>query len=236
MIEVLLANILVDNITLIESLQKLEEFVESKKPKLIVTPNPEMIVAAQDDPELMQILNHADLKLPDGISMVIVSKIKGKPLKSRVTGIDFFMEACKLAAIKGWKIYLLGSAPGVVEKAAVNLKYQFPNLQIAGTHNGYFKDDDEIVTRIKATRPDIIFAGLGAGKQEKWLAKNLKGLGTGVGVGIGGSFDVVAGIKKRAPKWIQALYIEWLYRLLTEPQRWKRQLALPKFLWLTLVK
>lgn len=241
-----LANILIDNITLKESLKKLEEFIASNKPHLIVTPNPEIIVRAQDDPELKQIINNADLRLPDGISMVVVSKILGKPLKERVTGIDFLLASCKLAAEKGWKIFLLGSAPGIAEKAGQNLIAKFPGLKIVGTHHGYFSDDSEIITKLKEAKPDIVFVGLGAGRQEKWLAKNIKGLacgelcragiGTRVGVGIGGSLDVIAGIKKRAPKWIQALYIEWLYRLFTEPQRWKRQLALPKFLWLTLIK
>lgn len=231
-----LANVLVDNVTLDESLVRLESFVSSKQSHLIVTPNPEMIVACQDDKELLNIINTADLRLPDGISMVVVSNILGKPLKERVTGIDFLIASCKLAAEKNWKIFLIGSTQEVIEKAAANLKIQFPKLNIVGIHNGYFKDGDnqekEILSRIQTLKPDLVFAGLGAGRQEKWLKRNLKG----VGIGVGGSFDVISGLKKRAPVWIQKLYIEWLYRLITEPQRWKRQLALPKFLYLTLIK
>ncbi|MFA4906364.1 MAG: WecB/TagA/CpsF family glycosyltransferase [Candidatus Margulisiibacteriota bacterium] len=233
-----LARVKVDNVTLSDALSRLEEFISEKTPHLIATPNPEMIVAAQEDEELFNILNNAHLRLPDGISMVVVSRILRTPLKERVTGIDFLLASVRLAAQKGWKIFLLGSAPGVAEAAAQNLIARYPDLLIAGTHDGYFKpsDDPQVVDKIKQAKPDILFAGLGAGRQEKWLAAHLIELRVPINVGVGGSFDVIAGKKQRAPGWIQDLYIEWLYRLLTEPQRWKRQLALPKFLYLTLVK
>lgn len=233
-----LAGVKVDNVTLAECLGKLEEFLAEKTPRLIVTPNPEMIVAAQEDEELFNILNNAHLRLPDGISMVVVSRILGKPLKERVTGIDFLLASVKLAAQKGWKIYLLGSAPGVAEQAAHALITRYPDILISGTHHGFFKsaDDPQIIAQIRKTQPDILYAGLGAGRQEKWLAAHLNELNIPVSMGVGGSFDVIAGKKQRAPGWVQALYIEWLYRLLTEPQRWRRQLALPKFLYLTLIK
>ena len=131
---------------------------------------------------------------------------------------------------------MLGSAPGVAGEAAANLIKKYPGLNIVGVEPGYFKDDQAAIKKIKYTRPDILFAGLGAGRQEKWLNKNLKELNVPVSLAIGGSLDVLSGRKERAPKWIQALYIEWLYRLFTEPDRWKRQLALPKFLYLTLIK
>ncbi|OGC03967.1 hypothetical protein A2276_05050 [candidate division WOR-1 bacterium RIFOXYA12_FULL_43_27] len=215
------AGIKVDNVTLAKAIKKLEEFVAAGTPHLIVTPNPEMIVGSQDDAMLKQILNNADLRLPDGISMVVVSRILGKPLKERVSGIDFLLEATK---DKKYKIFLLGSAEDVVKKAA-------EKLGAAGYHHGYFKEDQAVISEIKKVRPDILFAGLGGGRQEKWLAKYLKELNVPVCMGVGGSLDVVSGIKKRAPVWIQKLYIEWLYRLIMEPWRWKRQLALPKFLW-----
>lgn len=215
------AGIKVDNITLSEAVEKTGQFVSSLTPHLIVTPNPEMIVGSQDDAELRQILNNADLRLPDGISMVVVSRILGNPLKERVSGIDFLLEVTKN---KKYRIFLLGSTEETVKKAA-------ERLGAAGYHHGFFKDDQEVISAIKKVRPDILFAGLGAGKQEKWLSKHLKELNVPVCVGVGGSFDVIAGVKKRAPVWIQKLYIEWLYRLIMEPWRWKRQLALPKFLW-----
>lgn len=230
------SGIQVDNITLNEAVARVEMFIASGKPHLIVTPNPEMIVTAQDDVELREIVNNADLRLPDGISMVVVSRILGTPLQERVTGIDLMLKLIETSAWKGYSVFLLGSAPGVAEEAAIKLTAQYPNLKIVGTHHGYFSgDDSEVLKKIIAARPDILFAGLGAGRQEKWLNRHLSELKT-VGMGIGGSMDVISGRKKRAPKWVQATYIEWLYRLFTEPNRWKRQLALPKFLWLIFKK
>jgi len=167
------------------------------------------------------------LRLPDGISLVVVSKILGKPLKERVTGIDLMQEIIKVYGAEK-KIYLLGGKPEVVEAAAKMI----PN--VVGYHHGYFQDsdDNQVVQAIKVTKPDILFVGLGAGQQERWINRHLKDLNVPVSMVIGGSLDVLSGLKKRAPKWIQKLYIEWLYRLITEPSRWKRQLALPRFLWL----
>jgi N-acetylglucosaminyldiphosphoundecaprenol N-acetyl-beta-D-mannosaminyltransferase len=225
----------VDNITLNEALARIEMMIASGKPHLVITPNPEMIVAAQDDVELKETINKADLRLPDGISMVVVSRMLGTPLKERVSGIDLMIKLIEVSALKGYSIFLLGSAPGVAEEAAENLLNRYPGLKIAGTHDGYFRDDSEVIPKIVEAEPDLLFAGLGAGRQEKWLNHHLAELKT-VGMGIGGSLDVISGRKKRAPEWVQAMYIEWLYRLITEPQRWKRQLALPKFLYLTLIK
>jgi len=233
-----LAGVKVDNVTMDQALKKLEEFIAERWPHLIVTPNPEMIVAAQNDEELHNILDNAHLRLPDGISMVVVSNILRCPLKERIAGIDFLLRSVELSALKGYRIFILGGAPGVAEATAKVLKSKHPNLIIAGTQHGYFKNEDEqqIITQIREAYPDILFAGLGMGRQEKWLARNLADLNVPVSVGVGGSFDIISGIKKRAPKWFQDLYIEWFYRLITEPQRLKRQLALPKFLWLTLIK
>ncbi|MFA6549509.1 MAG: polysaccharide pyruvyl transferase CsaB [Candidatus Margulisiibacteriota bacterium] len=230
--EVDFSGIKVDNVTLTEAAQKAEEFIKSRQPHLIVTPNPEIIVTAQDDPDLKHIMNAADLRVPDGISMVVVSKILGRPLKERVSGIDLMLKLIKISAEKGYRIFLLGSAPGVAAEATKQLTNKHPSLQIVGTQDGYFKDDSEVTQKIKNAGPDILFVGLGGGKQEKWCARRLQELGTSACMTIGGSLDVISGRKQRAPKWIQALYIEWLYRLITEPNRWKRQLALPKFLWL----
>jgi len=221
------AGVQVDNITLKQAVEKVGEFLGSNQTHLIVTPNPEIIVACQKDQELKQIINNASLRLPDGISLVVVSKILGKPLKERVTGIDLMQEIIKVYGAEK-KIYLLGGKPEVVEAAAKMI----PN--VVGYHHGYFQDsdDNQVVQAIKVTKPDILFVGLGAGQQERWINRHLKDLNVPVSMVIGGSLDVLSGLKKRAPKWIQKLYIEWLYRLITEPSRWKRQLALPRFLWL----
>ncbi|MFA6431035.1 MAG: WecB/TagA/CpsF family glycosyltransferase [Candidatus Margulisiibacteriota bacterium] len=230
------AGIQVDNVTLEEAEEKAEAFIISRKPHIIVTPNPEIIVTSQEDHELRDIVNSADLRVPDGISMVVVSKILGKPLKERVSGIDLMLKLIEISAIRGYKIFLYGGSEGVAKKAALNLKAKYPALIIVGIENGFASDDSKVIEKIKKAKPDILFVGLGAGKQERWLNRHLKELDVPVGMVIGGSMDVISGLKKRAPVWMQKMKIEWLYRLVTEPSRWKRQLALPKFLYLTLFK
>ncbi len=225
------AGIKVDNVSLQESIDRVGEFLSSNQPHLIVTPNPEIIVTSQKDNELKDILNNADLRVPDGISMVVVSHLLGKPLKERVSGIDLMLQIIKTYGDK-YKIFLLGGAPGIAEAAADKLIQQQPRLNIVGTMDGFFGDDYAVIQKIESSRPDILFVGLGGGRQEKWLNRHLKELNVPVAMVMGGSLDVISGRKKRAPLIFQKLCIEWLYRLLSEPQRWKRQLALPKFLWL----
>lgn len=225
----------VDNVNQAEALEKAHQFLSSSQPHLIFTPNPEMIVASQKDQELRNILNGASLRVPDGISMVVVSKLLGTPLKERVSGIDLMLKITELSGREGLKLFLLGSAPGVAQKAAQVLTEKY-SARIVGTNDGYFGDDLGVINKIRASRADIIFVGLGAGRQERWLNRHLEELGVKIGMTIGGSLDVISGTKKRAPQWIRSLYLEWLYRLITEPDRWKRQLALPKFLWLMFFK
>jgi N-acetylglucosaminyldiphosphoundecaprenol N-acetyl-beta-D-mannosaminyltransferase len=231
-----LAGIKVDNVTLDEAVSRVEMLIASGKPHLVATPNPELIVAAQNDAALKEILNNAALRVPDGVSMVVVSRILGTPLRERVSGIDLLLRLAAVSAVKGYKLFLAGSAPGVAEEAAKKLIDRFLGLKIVGTYHGYFGgDDSELIKKVLHSEPDILFCGFGGGRQEKWLNHHLAELKV-VGMGVGGSFDVISGRKKRAPAWTQTLYIEWLYRLVTEPQRWRRQLALPQFLYLTLVK
>jgi N-acetylglucosaminyldiphosphoundecaprenol N-acetyl-beta-D-mannosaminyltransferase len=225
------AGIKIDNLSLSEAAARVEELLLSESSHLIVTPNPEIIVASQKDPDLKNIVNQASLRVPDGISMVVVSRILGKPLKERVAGIDLMLKILE-KQIKTLKVFLLGGEPGVAEGAAQKLAERFSTIQIVGAQNGYFQNNSEIVSKIKAAKPDILFVGLGAGRQEKWIYRHLAELQTKVCMAVGGSFDVISGRKKRAPKWMRTLYVEWLYRLVKEPKRLKRQLALPKFLWL----
>ena len=222
----------VDNVDLSEASSRAGEFVERRLPHLIVTPNPEMMVAAQKDSELKNILNSADLKVPDGAGLILASRMIGRSFKERVTGIDLMLKILELAERKGFSIYLLGSRPGVAEAAVEKLKIKYEKLKIVGFHHGYFTTEEEpdLIEKIRDLKPDILFAGLGAGRQEKWLAKYYKILNIPVVMGIGGSLDVIAGKIRRAPEWVQKWNLEWLYRLITEPRRWKRQLALFKFL------
>ena len=230
------AGVLVDNVSVDEALDRVKEMVCTKKSHLIVTPNPEIIVAAQKDDDLKNIINSADLRLPDGISLVVASKLMRRPLRERVTGIDFMLRVLSWAATKNKKIFLLGSQPDIVNEAAANLIKKFPGLNIVGMQHGYFKNDAAVITIVRNARPDFLFVGLGAGWQEKWLARHLSELEVPVAMVIGGSLDVLSGRKKRAPQLIQKLWLEWLYRLAKEPQRLKRQLALPRFLRLILFK
>ena len=228
------AGIAVDNVSLDEAAEIVRHFISEGKPRLVVTPNPEMIVASQADTDLKTIINGADLRVADGISMVVVSRILGHPLKERVSGIDLMLKLLEQGADYHYKVFLLGSAPGVAADAAIKIKQSYPGINVVGIRDGYFTEGDEsaLIGSIRQAAPDLIFVGLGAGRQEKWLNRHLHELGATVGMTIGGSLDVLSGRKKRAPRWTQALYIEWLYRLVTEPQRWQRQLALPKFLYL----
>lgn len=230
------SGIKVDNVSMAEAVGTVEGFLDTPGSHLIVTPNPEIIVASQKDSELKEIMNSASLRAPDGISMIVVSRILGTPLKERVAGIDLMLELIKLCGKYGKKIFLLGGEAGVAEEAAGKLAQKFPGINVVGVHNGYFNEASSVIKKIRDARPDILFVGLGAGRQEKWINHHLKGLNIRVAMVIGGSLDVLSGRKKRAPTWVQRLYIEWLYRLFTEPERWKRQLALPKFLYLTLLK
>jgi N-acetylglucosaminyldiphosphoundecaprenol N-acetyl-beta-D-mannosaminyltransferase len=199
--------------------------------KQVVTLNAEIIYQAGQQDELRRIINKADLVTADGIGTVWAARTLGCPQKERVSGIDLLMNICSRAAVRGWKVYLLGGAPGVALKAARNLERLYPGLTVCGCRDGYFpiQDEPDIIAAINAESPHILFAALGAPKQEYWLSRHREILKVPVCMGVGGSFDVIAGIKQRAPQLFIKLNLEWLYRLLTEPSRFKRQLALPAF-------
>lgn len=225
-----LLGIKINNVTVNSALLKIEDFIKSRKPHLIFTPNPEIITAAQKDKELAGIINSADLNIPDGIGIVAAAKLLGIHLKERVTGIDLMTKMLDLSKKNGYKVFLLGSKPGIAEEAANRLK----DVNIVGTHHGYFKDefDRNVIAKIRDSKPDILFCGLGSPRQEKWLFKYYKEIGAPVNMVIGGSLDVLSGRAKRAPDIAQKLGIEWLYRLIKEPSRIKRQLNLVRFGWL----
>ncbi|MDD4172100.1 MAG: WecB/TagA/CpsF family glycosyltransferase [Syntrophomonas sp.] len=233
------ANILgcqVDMVTAGDSLARIEELIHRGRPAQVITLNAEIIYQAQTNPELKDIINGADLVTPDGIGVVWGGRQLGYDIEERVTGIDLLLSLCQEAPARAWTVYFLGSAPGVAEKAAQQLCSDFPDLQVCGSHHGYFSEDDipALINEIKTVQPHILFVSLGAPKQEKWIKKYMEQLERPVCVGVGGSLDVIAGQKKRAPGWIIKLNLEWLYRLLAEPSRFRRQLVLPKFVALIL--
>ncbi len=225
----------IDNVDLAEALDRIGEFVARGEPGLVVTANPEIVMLAQKAPGFKAYLDNALLVTADGIGIVIAARLLGRPLKQRVTGIDLTTALFQQAAVRKYRFYFVGAKPGVAQKAAENIRRDYPGIEIVGIEHGYFTDDTRIIEDIKASKPDILLAALGMGKQEKWIAERVQPAGVPVSIGVGGSFDVFAGEAKRAPKWIQDAGIEWLYRLIKQPSRFRRMLQLPKFLIAVLV-
>lgn len=215
----------VDNLTMDESIERIEELILSKKPSYVVTPNVDHIVKLEEDKEFQDVYKEADLILTDGMPLIWISKLKKNPIKEKVSGSDLFPRVCKLAADKGYKVFLLGAAEGVAVRAAENLRAKYNGLNIIGTYSpsyGFEKKEDEIqkiIELINEVKPDILAVGLGAPKQEKFLYNYRKQLNVPVSLAIGASIDFEAGNMSRAPKWMQNIGLEWLYRLYQEPRR-----------------
>lgn len=226
----------VDLVNTRESLERIRSFIVNQQSAHVITLNAEIVYQAQNDPELLKIINGADLVTPDGIGIVWAGRRLGYPFEERVSGIDLLYLICEQAARENWKIYLLGAAPGIADEAVCQLAQKYPGINICGTHNGYFPAEQQqaLIEEIKGLQPDVLFVALGAPGQEYWINKFRHVLAVPVAIGVGGSFDVIAGIKSRAPEWMIKANLEWLYRLLKEPSRFKRQLALPKFVLLIL--
>ena len=221
----------IDSVTKDEAVVILEKYISDGEPRLVATANAEMIMLAQNDADLAGILCGASLVVPDGAGVVWAAKYNGNPVKERVAGFDLAQALLLKAAQKGYSVYLFGGAPGVAEKAAETAQTSYPGLVIKGIRNGYFSSSDEsaIIDEIKSSQADILLVALGVPKQEKWLSAHLGELGVPVAMGVGGTFDVMAGLVRRAPVWMQQSGLEWLYRLLCQPERFLRMLALPRF-------
>ncbi|MBS4960094.1 MAG: WecB/TagA/CpsF family glycosyltransferase [Clostridiales bacterium] len=220
-----------DVVTMDEAIEKAYGFFDEIGQHIICTPNPEIVMEAQEDRELMEILKAADLVIPDGIGVVWASKYSEKKLTERVPGYDLTQRLFQKMKDDGKKVYLFGGAPQVAQAAAKKMMNKYPGLQIVGTHNGYFNEKEEkmIICDIKKKAPDLLLVGLGAPKQEKWIYDNMRFTGAKVCIGVGGSFDVMAGNVKRAPKFFRRFGLEWFYRLVSQPSRWRRMLRLPRF-------
>ena len=213
------------------AVEKILERVSQSKKTFVVTANAEIIMMGQSDDEYMEILNNAALVLPDGAGTVWAGRKLGYEVPERVAGYDLFLNLMTEAAQKKLKVFFFGSAPGVAEEAKQKCEILYPGVSIVGCRDGYFKDEDNlaIVEEINNSGADLLFVALGAPKQEKWLAKFQDILKPSLLMGIGGSFDVVAGKMERAPKWMQDASLEWLFRLYKQPSRLGRMLVLPKF-------
>ena len=216
-----------DDLTREEAAQAGAALLAEDKFHYVVTPNPEFILAAEKDREFLQVLNGADLALADGIGVVYSAKIQGTPLKGRVTGIAFAEDMLTCLNGQGGRLYLLGAAPGVAEQAGRRILERYPSITLCGAQDGYFKDEEAVLLKVAAARPDLLFVCLGAPKQEKWMARWGKHTGARLAIGLGGALDVFAGKVERAPESWQKLGLEWAYRLKKEPQRAGRMAKLP---------
>jgi len=193
----------------------------------VVTVNGAMLLRAARDESIRSVLNDATLAVADGIGVVVAARILGRPAPARVPGVELAGELAGVAAAEGHRIFLLGAAPGVAEGAADALRAQYPGLQIAGVEHGYFHDEAAVVASIRRAQPHILFVAMGFPRQELWIAEHRERLGVPVSMGIGGTLDVLAGRARRAPRWVQRAGLEWAYRAVREPRRWRTAATLP---------
>lgn len=219
-----------DNITMDEAVNSAYDLLGGAGTSYIVTPNPEIVWQCRNDEKLANAVSGAALVLPDGIGVIYGAKILGRRLKQKIPGIDFTSKLLEKMARDGKSVYLFGAKPGVAGTAAERLKEKNPGLVIAGTSDGYFKDDASVIEQINSAAPELLLVCLGAPKQEYWMADHAGALNVKLMAGLGGSLDVFAGMVARAPQSWQKLGLEWFYRLLKEPRRIKRMIKLPLFI------
>lgn len=209
----------------------LTEAIQGGKPHQIITGNPIMVMAALNDPKYMEIMKSAELIVPDGTGVVWAAEYCGVPVAERVAGFDLLHELMHVGESYQWRVYLLGSTEEVIQETASRLQKQYPGIVVCGYRDGFFgeSEDPEVIAQIRAASPHLLFVARGADTQEPWIGKYKEQLGVPLMMGVGGSFDIISGRSKRAPVVFQKLRAEWLYRLLKEPKRAKRMLALPQF-------
>jgi N-acetylglucosaminyldiphosphoundecaprenol N-acetyl-beta-D-mannosaminyltransferase len=223
-----LLGVRVDPVTMDEAVERVRGRLRAGPPGSVVTLNAVMLGRAARDVRFRQIVNAAALVTPDGVGTILAARILGMPMPERVAGIDLADRLCALCAREGHRVFLFGAAPGVAEAAAAQLSAQHPGLVVAGTHHGYGDlDDPALAARIRDAGPALLLAALGSPRQEEWLDRWLAHTGAQVGIGVGGTLDVLAGRSRRAPRWMRERGIEWLYRLLRQPRRWRTALSLP---------
>ena len=219
-----------DNVTMAEAVARGRALLDAEGCHYVVTPNPEIVEACRADAEAMRAVNGADLVLPDGIGVIYGARMLKTPLKERVPGIEFGTAMLEYCARSGKSVYFLGAKPGVAEQAAENLRQRFAGLTVAGTADGYFKDDAKAAEAIRASGADMALICLGAPKQEKFMSTYGAAAGAKLMLGLGGSLDVFAGVAQRAPEFYVNHNLEWFYRLMKNPSRIGRMMKLPLFL------
>jgi N-acetylglucosaminyldiphosphoundecaprenol N-acetyl-beta-D-mannosaminyltransferase len=224
----------VDDVSEDEALTRIETMIEAGGPHQVCTVNPEFVIEAGRNPTFAAALAGADLCTPDGVGLLLAARYLGRPLRGRVTGVELTRRLARLAAMRGYRVFLLGAAPGVAAAAAAALEREAPGLPVAGCFAGSpdARHEPFLGQLIAAARPTILLVAYGHPRQELWIARNQARLGVPVAIGVGGTFDYLAGRVPRAPGWLRRLGLEWLYRLARQPQRWRRIVdAVPRFAW-----
>ncbi len=221
----------VHNVDMATTLATVSAFVDAGNPHHVITADASMLVMAQEDAELKSIAAAADLVTPDSAGILWAARKSGRPLTERVSGVEIAERLCAESAARGYRIYFLGAAPGVAKAAADKMRSRYPGSDIVGTRDGYFLEHQtmDVIEDVRASAANILLVAMGIPKQEKWIAAHRDRLGCAVLMGVGGTLDVLSGQVKRAPRVIQAVRLEWLWRVLTNPRKINKVMLLPRF-------
>ncbi|MCS6831069.1 MAG: WecB/TagA/CpsF family glycosyltransferase [Armatimonadota bacterium] len=219
-----------------EAMQHILRFVREGIPRQVVTADSSMVVMAQKDEYLREVINQADLVTPDSIGILWACRRQGIVVPERVSGVDIVVRLVQASAQTGLRLYFLGAQPGVAEEAAQRLQMRYPGAQVVGCQHGYFSTEAEpdIVRRIREAQPDVLCVAMGIPKQEKWIDRHRHALKVPVSIGVGGTFDVLSGRVRRAPLWVQRIGMEWLWRVGHNPRKISKVMLLPRFAWMVL--
>ncbi|MEX0729656.1 MAG: WecB/TagA/CpsF family glycosyltransferase [Aquisalimonadaceae bacterium] len=221
----------VDTVDMHAALHNVRALLAGNKTHVILAANPEKVIAAQQDERLLRALHNASLVVPDGIGIVLAARLLRQGRMQRVAGSDLMTEICRMASPEGYRVFLYGAKPEIAAHAALRLQARFPGLKVVGTQHGYLPERrmDGLIDSVNDSGADVLFVGLGSPRQEYWMERHRDRLSVAVCQGVGGTFDALCGYPRRAPPLLQRLNLEWLYRLITQPRRANRQLALPWF-------
>ncbi|MBC8140805.1 MAG: WecB/TagA/CpsF family glycosyltransferase [Armatimonadetes bacterium] len=221
----------VDRVTMDESLALVESYIAERKPRHILTADASMVVTAKEDADFAAIAANADLVTPDGAGILWATKRQGNPVTAKVSGVVLAERLVALSAVKGWRVFFFGAAPGVAEEARARMLAKYEGANIVGHRDGFFSADNEaeVLNEIRAAKPDILLVALGIPKQEKFIHKHKAALEVPVLIGVGGTFDVMSGTVRRAPIWMQNAGLEWLHRLAANPKKISKVAMLPQF-------
>lgn len=230
-----LLGVRVHRVTMADAVACVRQLITGGGTHQVATINGAMLVRAAREPRFKALLNGVTLATPDGVGVLLVGRILGTRFPERVAGIDLVDHLCAMAAREGFRVYLFGAGPGVAEAAAMALQTRYPGLQI-GVHHGYVGEDEEtiLLAHIQTARPHLLLVALGSPRQEEWIAAHRERFTSMVCLGVGGTFDVLAGRQRRAPLWMQRAGLEWVYRGIREPRRWRVIVALPLLVWFAL--